>query len=144
MSTDTTIQTVSTVAAAGNQRGYSNSVDSVKAAGSMHMPASINQTTGKKLPQDETLQLQDAANEQRAVNEEDVSQAIQNLNDYAQNISRQLQFSIDDVTGRTVIKVLDTETKETIRQIPSEEILTLARTLHENNDDRGKLLEIRV
>jgi flagellar protein FlaG len=40
-----------------------------------------------------------------------------------------LEFSIDDASGRTVVKVVDAETKELIRQIPSEEVLALARNL---------------
>jgi flagellar protein FlaG len=40
-----------------------------------------------------------------------------------------LQFSIDEESGETVVKVVDTETDEVIRQIPSEEMLALARNL---------------
>ncbi len=40
-----------------------------------------------------------------------------------------LEFSIDDTTGQTVVKVVDSSTKEVIRQIPSEEMLAIAQTL---------------
>ncbi|MCU0870215.1 MAG: flagellar protein FlaG [Burkholderiales bacterium] len=40
-----------------------------------------------------------------------------------------LQFSIDEQSGETVVKVVDADTDEVIRQIPSEEMLALARNL---------------
>ena len=41
----------------------------------------------------------------------------------------QLEFSIDKESGESVVKVLDRATKEVIRQIPSEEMLRIARGL---------------
>ena len=41
----------------------------------------------------------------------------------------QLEFSIDKESGESVVKVLDRSTKEVIRQIPSEEMLQIARGL---------------
>jgi len=58
-----------------------------------------------------------------------LSQAVSTINDYVQNLRRDLEFTIDEATERTVIKVIDAETQEVIRQIPSEEVLALARSL---------------
>ena len=44
-------------------------------------------------------------------------------------VARNLQFSIDDDTGRTVIKVVDATTQEVIRQMPSEELLAITQSL---------------
>jgi flagellar protein FlaG len=38
-----------------------------------------------------------------------------------------LDFQVDEDTGIHVVKVLDTDTKEVIRQFPSEEILAIAK-----------------
>lgn len=40
-----------------------------------------------------------------------------------------LSFSVDDATGKTVVRVSDAKTGEMIRQIPSEELLEIARSL---------------
>lgn len=40
-----------------------------------------------------------------------------------------LEFSIDDDTGKTIVRVTDAETGEMIRQIPSKELLEIARSL---------------
>jgi flagellar protein FlaG len=56
---------------------------------------------------------------------------VQDLNEMIQNVRRNLQFSIDDDSGRTVVKVIDAETNEVVRQIPSDEVLAMARHLDE-------------
>lgn len=60
---------------------------------------------------------------------DDLKQAVSKLNDYVQNIQRDLQFSIDKESGAMVVKVIDANSKTVIRQIPSEETLRLARNL---------------
>ena len=63
------------------------------------------------------------------VTDEKVMEAVSNLNDYVQVIRRELQFSVDKESGRTVVTVVDAETGEKIRQIPREEVLALAKHL---------------
>ena len=55
--------------------------------------------------------------------------AAAQIESYLRSIGRALEFSVDDVTGRTVVTVRDSATGETIRQIPSEEALRLAQAL---------------
>lgn len=70
-----------------------------------------------------------------------ISDAVKQLNDYVQTMSRELHISVDKESGRTVIRVIDPESKELIRQIPQEEILALARNSTEESD-RGRLLRV--
>lgn len=63
-----------------------------------------------------------------------LADAVSELNDYVQNIQRDLQFSIDEASGQTIIKVIDSQSKELIRQIPPEEVLALARNLDQLKD----------
>lgn len=63
--------------------------------------------------------------------EAELSRAVSHLQDYVQNIQRDLQFSVDEDSGTTVIKVIDPETEEVIRQIPPEEVMTLSQRLEE-------------
>lgn len=62
---------------------------------------------------------------------EKVEEAVSQVNEYVQNLSRDLQFTVDQDSGRTIIKVLDSETHEIIRQIPPEELLQIANQLTE-------------
>lgn len=86
----------------------------------------VDRTTGRnELAEDGQVQPPEETG--TPVAEEDVRQAVSNLNDYAQMLHRDLQFSVDEDSGRTVIKVIDSETNNVIRQIPSEQVLELAR-----------------
>lgn len=42
-----------------------------------------------------------------------------------------LEFSVHDASGRTIVKVVDKETKELIREIPPEDILDFAAKMQE-------------
>ena len=64
-----------------------------------------------------------------AVDTEQVESAVSRISDYVQNFQRDLQFSVDQDSGRSVIKVVDSETNQVIRQIPSEETLRIAEEL---------------
>lgn len=44
-------------------------------------------------------------------------------------MARDLLFSIDNDTGKTVVKVVDSVTDKVIRQIPSEELIAIAKAL---------------
>ena len=70
----------------------------------------------------------------RQEREQKISDAVRDLNEHVQSVQRELQFSIDENSGHTVIKVLDKETKEVIRQIPGEEALRFANSLNEGAD----------
>ena len=58
-----------------------------------------------------------------------IEDSVDRLQSAVQSIQRDLKFSVDDVSGDTVITVLDSETEEVVRQIPSEEAIALAKNL---------------
>lgn len=58
-----------------------------------------------------------------------VDQAIENLKRAVEPVAKNLEFSVDKSTGMTVIKVVDSSTQQVVRQIPSEEVLALAKDL---------------
>src|SRR5262245_55669166 len=60
---------------------------------------------------------------------DDVKRAAQQLEAHMQGMNRYLEFRVDEDSGRTVVTVKDKTTGETIRQIPSEEIMRLAHNL---------------
>lgn len=63
-----------------------------------------------------------------------VYEAVRNVNEYVHNVQRNLQFSVDEASGNTIIKVIDAETDEVVRQIPSQELLALASHLQQMRD----------
>jgi len=55
--------------------------------------------------------------------------AAQQIEMYLKSVGRELRFSVDDVTGDTVVTVRDSVSGDVIRQIPNEEALRLAQSL---------------
>jgi len=60
-----------------------------------------------------------------------VKEAVTRLNDYVQTVQRNLQFKLDDDSGKTIITVVDKNTLEVVRQIPDDVALRLARDLQQ-------------
>lgn len=58
-----------------------------------------------------------------------VQQAVDQIQQIVRPLAQSLQFSIDGDTHSTVVKIVDTETNKVIRQIPSEEMLQMAKAL---------------
>lgn len=55
--------------------------------------------------------------------------AVEKIQEFVNTSSSEIKFSIDEDSGRTVVRVVDRETQDVIRQIPSQEVLDLAQAL---------------
>ncbi|TQV75317.1 flagellar protein FlaG [Aliikangiella marina] len=66
---------------------------------------------------------------------EEAKTEIEDLQEFNQQISRSLQFRVDDELGVTVVKVVDKATDELIRQFPPEELLNLSRRLKDLSEE---------
>lgn len=67
--------------------------------------------------------------------EQALAQLVGEINEQAQVVQRQLEFTVDEVTNRTIIRVKNAETGEMIREIPPEELNHIARSLRENSSN---------
>jgi|ERR1043166_2643603 flagellar protein FlaG len=70
-----------------------------------------------------------------------LKESVDTANKAMESLSRNLEFSIDDTTGRNVVKVVDASTNQLIRQIPSEEMLTIIKAL---DQVQGLLIKDKV
>lgn len=59
----------------------------------------------------------------------EVTQAVSDINKAMQFMSRQLEFSVDTDSERTIVKVIDQQTREVIRQMPTKEALEIGKAL---------------
>ena len=59
----------------------------------------------------------------------EVRQAVSDINKAMQFMSRELEFSVDTDSDRTVVKVIDQQTREVIRQMPTKEALEIGKAL---------------
>lgn len=60
---------------------------------------------------------------------EQVEVAIKAVKEFIQPMASNLAFEMDEDTGRTVVKITEASSGELIRQIPSEEMLEIAKAL---------------
>ncbi len=78
------------------------------------------------------------------VNESELKLTVNQIDDLMKSMQRELNFSVDKESGKTVVKVMDAETKEMIRQMPSEEALKLAQRIKEGHTSEGMLLSSKA
>ncbi|GAB1258120.1 flagellar protein FlaG [Aurantivibrio plasticivorans] len=98
--------------------------------------------SGKKLPPDEQkisatqVKTTDVNVDEQALPHqqvhEDMKEVVAQMNEYTQSMQRNIQFDVDDASGRTVVTVKDRTTQEVIRQIPDETFLKMAQSLKES------------
>lgn len=62
---------------------------------------------------------------------EQLEDAVASIQDFVQSVRRSINFSVEETSGRVVVKVTDAGSGDVIRQIPSEEALQLAENLSE-------------
>lgn len=90
-----------------------------------------------KLPQVEAKQKSE-----QHPSAEQLSNMVSNINSALKQAGSSLEFSVDASTKKTVIKLLDTETGDLIRQFPSEEMLAISRSI--DRIQQGLLLKQKV
>ena len=61
----------------------------------------------------------------------DVQNMVDDVNKVIRYINERLQFSVHEETNRIMVKVLDRETEEVLREIPPEKMLDLISKLQE-------------
>lgn len=91
-----------------------------------------------------SVPVQESPPRQTPVSEEELTAAVTSMNEFAQNLQRSLQFSVDEGSGRNVVTVRDSSTEELIRQFPIEEVLAFARMVAEQDADTINLFSSQV
>ena len=71
----------------------------------------------------------------QVVDTAELSEKVTEINAMIRSIQRDLAFNIDQDSGKTVIRVIDSESGELIRQIPSEKVLAIATHLRDFQED---------
>ena len=60
---------------------------------------------------------------------EQLKNVVDNINKTLRQSNRNLEFSVDETTQKQLVKLVDTETGDVIRQFPSEEALAISRAI---------------
>lgn len=78
---------------------------------------------------DASQQAVKQAVKQPPVDKAALQDAVKKLNETVAPALQTVEFEIDEDTDKTVVKVIDKESKEVIRQMPNEEALAFSKTL---------------
>lgn len=70
-----------------------------------------------------------AAKENAEQVREQVKKAVEDVNSFVSTVNNSIQFRLDNDSGRSIVSVVDTGTKQIIRQFPSEEVLAISKAL---------------
>jgi len=97
-------------------------------------PAALtNDATGvrdsTKSAQPDTKTAATAVANETHVPPEELKSAVEKVQKFVSTATSDVQFSIDKDTGSTVVKVVDRNTQEVLRQIPSKEMLEMAKAI---------------
>lgn len=60
---------------------------------------------------------------------EKISKAVSEINKTIKSLSGDIEFSLEEHSNKVIVKVVDQQTKEVLRQIPSEEALEISKSL---------------
>lgn len=70
-------------------------------------------------------------NDKQPFSPSELADAVKKLNDTVKLYKGDLQFSVDDDTQLQIVKVIDKSSKEVIRQIPSPEVVRIAKAIED-------------
>ena len=97
-----------------------------KLAAVQNFAGSQNSLVAKPVVKTENIKLE---NKPAEVDKASLATAVNKLNEFVAPALQTVEFAIDEQSERIVVKVVDTETKKVLRQIPNDEVLAMSKTL---------------
>ncbi len=108
------------------------SAHATQSSGLVQAPAKKNEDTGGTVstitPAKQAMPTK-PTDQNDLENKQQISNAVNEINNFFQTAQRSLGFSVDESSGHMVMQIKDTKTNEVIRQIPGEDVLKLVKRL---------------
>ncbi|QBJ63497.1 MULTISPECIES: flagellar protein FlaG [unclassified Pseudoalteromonas] len=108
---------------------------------SYQAPSQVKQNTDEQKNTSITTTASNSAVSETELSPEKLEKVVQQLQDFMGEMNRSLQFKVDEDSGRNVIKVIDKESGDLVKQYPSEEVLGIVAKLAEAT---GVLVDFKV
>lgn len=99
-------------------------------------------TTATAQPTPQTATVVQGNNTESAKSE-NLDALVSDINKFVQNVDRSIQFRISEETERPIVRVIDSETGELIREIPSEEMQRISAAIEQNLEE-GILIKVEA
>jgi flagellar protein FlaG len=88
-----------------------------------------------------TQKVAEQVSNEKPLTAQQLDKVAQQLQDFVGDLNRNIEFSVDEDSGRDVIKVIDKDSGDLLKQYPSEEVLTLVSKL---SDMVGGFVDAKV
>jgi len=79
----------------------------------------------------QTVQKDKPTSEETSTAVEEINREVEQINDQLSALNRSIRFSVDDSTHDIVVRVVDKESGEVIKELPPENILKLRERMKE-------------
>lgn len=104
-------------------------------------PAAVTETAKAEKesdqPQDDSVNQQSNGKGDQEISKEEIDNAVDVIESFVVNESKKISFSVTEDTAKTVIQIVDRDSNEVIRQIPTQEVLDMASRIQELVDEIG-------
>lgn len=101
--------------------------------GGKALPLAEPVTSGKSAAATLRSQHSENVGDKKPVDVDQTREAVRQINDALREKHRELEFSVDEGSGRTIVKVIHSESGEVIRQLPPEVVLKFASAFTEGS-----------
>jgi len=91
----------------------------------------MNEEIATKQVQASATELMQKNKQQLSIAEEAIVKAIEKANKALAGVEKSFQYSVHEKTGDIIVKVINQDTKEVIREIPPEKLIDLVLKLQE-------------
>ena len=120
-----------TLASAVNSSVVSGDMSGRKAAQAHSTEALVSKADVEKAQTSQTVQSAEAedAIQKKESQRHEMEKQAQDLQEISDAKGWAVSFRVDDDLEQTIIKVVDSDTQKTIRQIPSEELVTISKRI---------------
>jgi len=81
------------------------------------------------------------SNADQEVSSAEAGKAVEAANEQLKQIDSELSFQLDNETGIVVVKLIDRNTREVLRQVPSKEALAIAQAITQGRGT-GKIVKV--
>jgi len=138
------IENVTGLPNTANQQAATSSTTNIEArqvTGSRSDSPIVSEDKTKQTEDSNSIRSSETEDKSASVTEQELQKAVERLKDHVQNLDREFHFNVDKETGDVVVKVVNPENNQVVRQIPSEELLKLVQRLEQN---KGSLLRETV
>lgn len=93
--------------------------------------AKVSGLVANEIKREDTVSDEGKKVSQEPITAQQLEKVAQQLQDFVGEMNHGLEFSVDKDSGRDVIKVIDKDSGDLVKQFPSEEVLTLVAKLSE-------------